>query len=316
MDIRNEKTYDSVFWTSVVKMTKYFIPLVNEAFGEHFTDKATISLKRNKQVLEHSDGSLEQGEMDALAELSEDDTTKDYHFEVETWKDNTFAIRIAEYAAGAAYESIQLTDNGAKMTIPYSAVIFLRSANDIPNKLLIEIEYPGGVASYDAPVMKVKDYSINELFEKKLLLLLPFFGFNFDDRFEQMEVNGIGELKAALDEIDGRLTSMVDAGDIDEAQRNHLIDWMKRVLDKLTVNYSSVTKGVDDLMGGYILHTRTDDILDQGRAEGRAEGRVEGQNLMIEAMLRKGKTPEEIAELCSVPLQQVKETEKNMSVLM
>ena len=95
MDILNERTYDSVFWTSVVKMTRFFIPLVNEAFGEHFSDDATISLKQNKRVLEHLDGSFEQHEVDALAELSEADITKDYHFEVETWRDNTFAIRIA-----------------------------------------------------------------------------------------------------------------------------------------------------------------------------------------------------------------------------
>ena len=30
-------------------------------------------------------------------------------------------------------------------------------------------------------------------------------------------------------------------------------------------------------MSGYILHTRTDEILDQGRDEGRIEGRIEGR---------------------------------------
>ena len=227
MDILNERTYDSVFWTSVVKMTRFFIPLVNEAFGEHFSDDATISLKQNKRVLEHLDGSFEQHEVDALAELSEADITKDYHFEIETWRDNTFAIRIAEYAAGAAYDSIELTENGVRMTIPYSAVIFLRSADTIPDRLRIEIDYPGGKTSYYAPVMKVKDYSINDLFEKKLLLLLPFFGFNFDDKFEQMETNGISELKDALDEIDRKLSSLVRIGDI-----------------SITVKYKNVTKGV------------------------------------------------------------------------
>ena len=53
MDIRNEKTYDSVFWTSVVKMTRFFIPLVNEAFGEHYTDAAKITLQKTKQALEN-----------------------------------------------------------------------------------------------------------------------------------------------------------------------------------------------------------------------------------------------------------------------
>ena len=64
------------------------------------------------------------------------------------------------------------------------------------------------------------------------------------------------------------------------------------------------TKGVDDLMGGYILHTRTYDILDRGKAQRDRE--------KIEAMLRKGKTPEAIADFCDYPLTLVKEVESNM----
>ena len=90
--------------------------------------------------------------------------------------------------------------------------------------------------------------------------------------------------------------------------------------DKLTVNYKNVTKGVDDLMGGYILHTRTDDILDKGRSEGREQGigigreqgREQRDREKIEVMLRKGLKPEEVANYGDYPLTLVKEVEKNM----
>ena len=49
-----------------------------------------------------------------------------------------------------------------------------------------------------------------------------------------------------------------------------------------------------------------------GREEGRAEGRAEGQRSLIESMLRKGKTPDEISDFCDYPLQLVKEIEKSM----
>ena len=264
MDILNENTYDSVFWTSVVKMTRYLIPLVNEAFGEHYTDNASIKLKPGKQITEQTDSSLKHGEVDALAELSENGITKDYHIEVETWSDKTIAVRIAEYAAGAAYDSVTLTELGAEMTIPYSAVIFLRAGDEIPDELVISIKYPGGTASYKAPTMKIKNYSIEDLFDKKLLLLLPFYGFNFDKKLPEMDSEGIGELKDALDEINDRLVNMYESGEIDILQYGHLMDWLRRVLEKLTVNYRNVTKGVEDLMRGYILYTRTDEIFDEG----------------------------------------------------
>ena len=54
-------------------------------------------------------------------------------------------------------------------------------------------------------------------------------------------------------------------------------------------------------------------LRDYGNAI-RAEGRAEGQNDMIASMLRKGKTPEQIADFCGVPLQQVKQVEQEMLV--
>ena len=107
-----------------------------------------------------------------------------------------------------------------------------------------------------------------------------------------------------FEDVNSSLLSLLKLGEINEAQTGHLLDWTQRVFDKLTVNYKNVTKGVDDLMGGYILHTRTDDILDRGKAQRDRE--------KIEEMLRKGKTPEAIADFCDYPLTLVKEVENNM----
>ena len=141
-----------------------------------------------------------------------------------------------------------------------------------------------------------------------------------DKRFAVMETEGIDQLRAALEELNSSLSDLVESRVINEEQKGHLLDWTQRVFDKLTVNYKNVTKGVDELMGGYILHTRTDDILDKGRSEGREQGigigRKQGRDQRdrekIEEMLRKGKTPEAIADFCDYPLTLVKEVENNM----
>ncbi len=107
-----------------------------------------------------------------------------------------------------------------------------------------------------------------------------------------------------FEDVNSSLLSLLKSGEINEAQKGHLLDWTQRVLDKLTVNYKNVTKGVDDLMGGYILHTRTDDILDRGKAQRDRE--------KIEVMLRKGLKPEEVANYGDYPITLVKEVENNM----
>ena len=107
-----------------------------------------------------------------------------------------------------------------------------------------------------------------------------------------------------FEDVNSSLLSLLKSGEINEAQKGHLLDWTQRVFDKLTVNYKNVTKGVDDLMGGYILHTRTDDILDRGKAQRDRE--------KIEVMLQKGLKPEEVANYGDYPLALVKEVESNM----
>ena len=76
-------------------MKQYFIPLVNELFGEHFTEKATVQLNPGKKVIEHTDGSFDQRNMDAFAALTENSVSKPYHMEVETWYKSGIILRVA-----------------------------------------------------------------------------------------------------------------------------------------------------------------------------------------------------------------------------
>ena len=302
--IENEKTYDSVFWTSVVDMKEYFVPLVNELFGEHFTDKAIVKLHPGKQTVEHTDGSFEQRNMDAFAILTENSVSKPYHVEVETWYKSGIILRIAEYSLVSASESRMKTEKGARVRVPQSALIVLRPENGAPDSYVIEYDFGNQIVEQKVPILQIKDYSVSDLFEKRLLLLVPFVGFAFEPRFAEMEKGGIDDLKKALDEVSESLIRMVEAGEIDESKHSHMLDWLKRVMEKLTVNYGNVKKGVDDLMSGYILHTRTDEILDEG-ANNEMRRR-------IEIMLRKGKTPEDIADFCDYPIDLVKEVEQSM----
>ena len=278
MDIQNEKTYDAVFWAGVQGLTQYLVPLVNEAFGEHFTNSASVELLPGKQADQKPDSSFERGEMDTLALLIEKAVKMKYHFEVETHANRGIFIRIGRYDLSVARNNFAWTERGIETQLPQSAVIFLAGGESIQDKVSIFYKGAQGEARNDVPVLKIKRYSIDDLFQKRLLLLLPFYSFHFDGKFEQMEVDGIGELEEAFDEIHTRLVALTEDGGIDEAQRSQLLDCMQRVLEKQTIKYKNVSEGVRKLMGGYIFYTRTDAILDKGRAEGREEGWNAGLN--------------------------------------
>ena len=51
----------------------------------------------------------------------------------------------------------------------------------------IIIRTPGGEVSYDVSVLKVKSYTIEEIFEKNLLFLIPFYIFTYEAQFAEID---------------------------------------------------------------------------------------------------------------------------------
>ena len=276
----NEKTFDSVFWSTLVKMQRHIIPLINEVFDEDYSRDTVVRLEPMKQVIKKPDKSYKQGEVDSLiAVLSEEGNAASlYHFECQDWGDNGIAVHIAEYAAGAAYANVKATSKGASMTLPHSAVILLRGDTVSDESYTIEVNCPGGRLEYDVPVVRVNNYELSEIIEKELWILLPFYGFRYVKRFKEIEDGScreefINDLKNVIDSLD-------DATKKEELTQNENIElnfYLKRVLQKLTVPYDKTKKGVEEIMGGHIIPTPIDEARWEGERKGREEGMKEGE---------------------------------------
>ena len=51
--------------------------------------------------------------------------------------------------------------------------------------MLVQIEVPGDSARYYVPIAKIVKYSIDEIFEKKLYILIPFYIFTYEADFDE-----------------------------------------------------------------------------------------------------------------------------------
>ena len=226
-------------------------------FGEKYSSKAEVRLKTTKQVLLAPREALEQQEMDALVEIREEGENPkrwDYHFECQcVWK-NEVAIRILKYAVGAAVYGTRITEDGAETEIPASAVILLRGNDAVKKKLRMRLKYPGGQAEYDVPVMQIMDYTLDEIFDKRLFILLPFYFFRYANQLDKMEseADGLNRLKSEASRIGQLLKVEENKGIINVVQRNQLIRYFSRVSDKLMINHRELREGGDEtIMGGY-----------------------------------------------------------------
>lgn len=69
--LTNEQTYDSALAAMVSKLRQFIVPLVNEAFGEKFTQSTNVTLLNNKHVIRRTDDSLDRRDSDIVIELKE-----------------------------------------------------------------------------------------------------------------------------------------------------------------------------------------------------------------------------------------------------
>ena len=278
-------------------------------FGEQYSLQDKIVRRANEHFLEQQGGAEEKRITDMLLEIVSKVTEqeKKYHIECEiSSSDGTILIRIFEYAAQIALDDGMVTGGKLIVEFPNSAIIFLRSKKMTPRQMEISVRTPGGETSYYVPALHVKAYSMEDIFRKRLYFLIPFYIFNMESKFSEIEANQdkIEELKAFYADMMLKLEDTVSNGELTEFSYLEIRDMTNRVVQNLAKDYESIKKGVGDIMGGNVLITEASKIKHKAREEEAVA--------VVENMLRKGKQPEEIAELCNYALTDVKIVQERM----
>lgn len=289
MSLLSNTPYDDVFRTLLNDCSPLILPLINEVFGEHYTGREKIVFSPNEHFLNRQDGEEEERITDNSFKVL-GAIPKKYHWECQCSPDNSMLVRFFEYDTQIALDEGEIVENVLTVTFPHSAVLFLRHTLSTPNTMTIKINTPGGDISYDIQVMKVGMYSLDEIFDKNLLFLIPFYIFSHESRFKEYAEHEekLSDLKAEYEKIKNRLEELAKNGMIDEYTRCTITDMSNKVLEHIAKNYKSVREGVKSVMGGKILDYEAKDILNRGKQEGRQEGKQEGRmELLFNLVSRK-----------------------------
>ena len=174
--------YDDVFRTLLNDCSQLIIPMINEMFGEQYSGQEKIIFSPNEHFLNQQGGNEEERITDTSFKI-EGKEIKKYHLECQSSTDNSMLVRFFEYDTQIALDEGEINGNILTVTLPHSAVLFLRHRASTPNKLKIRMITPGGSVEYDIPVIKSQQYTPEEIFEKKLLLLFHFYIFSHQKKF-------------------------------------------------------------------------------------------------------------------------------------
>jgi len=262
--------YDAAFRTLLNDCPHLIIPLLNEMFGEHFKGDEKIEFFPNEHFINQNEMPDKERITDSNFSIYSENGKKNYHWECQSTKDDKMLIRLFEYDAQIALDNGAAEKETLTVNFPNSAVLYLRSTKNTPKVYEYVIKTPGGTVSYKIPIMKVKSYSLNDIFNKNLLFLIPFYIFNFESKFKIMNEEKT-ELQKMLNEyktILKKLNELLENGHLGEFDKRTIIELSDDVSKFIAEKYQNVQQGVEEIMGGGTIETEAKRILNKGIEQG------------------------------------------------
>ena len=302
--------YDGAFRTILNDCRQLIIPIINEIFGETYTGEEEIRFFPNEHFIDQQDEADKERITDTNFTVF-GKIPKKYHVECESsLPDGKIMIRLFEYDAQIALDEGEVTEETLTVTFPNTAVLYLRTYKKTPDKMKYIIITPGGTVRYDVPIMKVQTYSLDDIFEKGLLMLIPFYIFSHEKSFPEYNSNEqkLTELKAEYQKILDGLDELEQQGVIGAFDKRTIIELSGDVIKEIAQKYENVQKGVGDIMGGALIETEARTILNQGIKQGKTQGISETKKQTALRMLKMGKlTVEEIAECSELSVTEIEQ---------
>ena len=262
--------FDDVFRTMVEKMPYLIVPLINEVFHTSYPEDVKIVQLRN----EHQ---LENGELitDARFLIGK----KIYHIECQSTDDRTMAIRMIEYDFAIALENGWRAGRKYYLEFPRSCVVYLRCTGNTPDFLEVEMKLPDGQKCiYKVPAVKVENYTKDKIFEKKLLMLLPFYVMRYEEAAYTIDKDP-EKLQKLLDEYENIRSSLEK--ELSTSGRAELYTDLNKLIIRISEyifrNEKNVQKGLGKVMRGRVLQLESERLRKEGETRGKAIGKAIGK---------------------------------------
>lgn len=255
--------FDDVFRTMVEKMPFLVVPLINEVFHTSYPEDVTIIQLRN----EHQD---EAGEIitDSCLRIGR----KLYHIECQSTDDTTMAVRMIEYDFRIAMDNKIKDERRYRLEFPKSCVLYLRSGNTTPDVLEVDVVFADEtVHVYKIPILKAENYTKDAIFEKNLLLLLPFYIIRYEKQGSLLCKNS-GRLEMLLQEYEDirKHLEMALLSEEKSALYADLVELIIRISNYIFRSNDAIRKVIGDTMGGKVLELESERLMAEGRKEGEA----------------------------------------------
>ena len=287
--MENSTIFDDVFQTIKEKMPELVIPLINEAFGTTYALDAPIL--RGEKEHHTANGKIITDSYLIIG-------SRKYHLECQSTEDSTMILRMIEYDFAIGLEYAEKEEGLYQICFPHSCVLYLRGDNP-KDCMVLKLVFPDGQSvDYKVPVLRMQWYSLEELLEKNLVMLLPFYIIRYEKLREQLEMDGTlrKELYTEYRNIERYLEKLFLQNGQEKSFRD-MMELINRITGYIFSKSEKIKEGLGEIMGGQVLELESDRLIKKGEQIGLARGSIEKLAELVAKRMRKGDTAEQIAEL-------------------
>lgn len=299
----SDKPFDRTFRTMAEKMPELLIPLINEVFGTDYPlDEEVVQLRNEHQKDKDSITT------DSFIRIR----NTMYHIECQSVNDNTMAIRMFEYDAMIAIENAVAKEKGIfKIFMPKSCVLYVRANETTPKDHRVIVVFPdGNEHTYQIPCIRCDEYSVEEIFTKKLLFFLPY----YMARYQNLKAADNRKIQLLLDEvqdISDRLSAVAE----DDQKKRLVMDLTKLIVqlsDYIFEKETTIKEGVENIMLNKPYMLESERLRKEGFTQGETKWRMEERHDMIINALKRGTTPEQLIHLMGFAEDEIVECQKKL----
>ena len=151
------------------------------------------------------------------------------------------------------------------MCFPHSCILYLRGDTQEKN-ISMELQFPDNqVVRYKVPVIRMEWYSIKEILEKDLIMLLPFYIMRYEKMKYQLENDEV--LREKLFQEYEMIAEYLERKFLNNGLEKEFRD-VRELISKI-VEYSfseskNVRKGLGEIMDGQVLELESDRLIKKG----------------------------------------------------
>ena len=255
----NSTIFDDVFRTIAQKLPYLLIPLINEVFRTLYSEEQEFEQLRNEHYEKFG-----KVVTDSIIRIE----GHTYHIECQSDRDGSMAVRMMEYDFAIALENSFLSDDGiVKINFPESCVLYIRNHRNMPEYHEAYVYFADGQSvMYRVPIILAQKYTVNHIFEKRLLILLPYHILRYEAflKSNSTDERKVEELLEDYREINRQLSGLQDGDGRKGQLYADMADLINRIADYIIPGDNPLRKGIGEIMGGKILQLKSERLREEG----------------------------------------------------